>query len=246
MQLYHWEPNGACARVLIALAEKGLDYEGHYMDVHARAQHRPEYVALSPEGEVPLLLRDGLAMTQSSYICEYLEEAFPDAPALMPVDSHSRWLVRGWQKYVDDHFAGAVSDLAWQAYGKHVDPSVLAAGAKSAPTHERRLVWQQHAAPFPEERIARARDYVAQAVGRMDAALDRHDWLVGDTFSLADIAVYAYAAYLPHIAQGPLTERVRIWLSRMAAREGVQKALKVAHHAPFTIAAPGPEQTRWG
>lgn len=247
MHLYHWEPNGASARVLIALHEKGLAFESHYVDLFARAQHRPEFAALNETGEVPVLVRDGTAFAESSYICEYLEEAFPDAPPLMPADPLGRWRVRGWQKHVDDHFAGAVSDLAWEAHRGDVDPSVLAAGAESAPTPGRRQLWREHAAPFPPDRLARARDYAGRGVARMDAALDGHDWLAGDAFSLADIAVHAYAAWLPRIAPGLLTERVRAWLARVHARAAVQAALKAGRAGdPYGVAAPGPEQTRWG
>ena len=80
LQLYHWEPNGACARVMIALKEKVLEFESRYVDLLAFEQHSPAFLALSGTGETPVLVRDGEAFTESSYVCEHLDEAFPDPP----------------------------------------------------------------------------------------------------------------------------------------------------------------------
>ena len=89
LELYHWEPNGACARVMIALKEKGLEFESRYVDLLAFEQHSPAFLALSGTGETPVLVRDGEAFTESSYVCEHLDEAFPDPP-LMPSDRNIR------------------------------------------------------------------------------------------------------------------------------------------------------------
>jgi glutathione S-transferase len=247
MKLHHWEPHGACARVLIALAEKGLPYAGQYVDLLNGEQFRSGFLALNPGGQVPVLEHDGLALTDASYICEYLEEAFPDAPRLMPDDPKGRWTVRGWQKFVDDHLAGAISDLAWDRHREAADPAAIAALAEQAPTDERRAHWREHAAPFPAERLDRARAYVHQAIERMEAALARGPWLAGDGFSLADIAVYGYASWLPDLAPELVSPPVADWLGRVGARDSVNAARQAGRAVdPHAQAAPGPEQTRWG
>ena len=68
LELYHWEPNAACGRVLICLAEKGLAFESRYVDLLHFEQHRPDFLRLNPSGEVPVLVDDGRPMTEASYI----------------------------------------------------------------------------------------------------------------------------------------------------------------------------------
>lgn len=245
-KVYHWEPNGANAQLLITLAEKGLAYESIFLDVLAGENHQPALTALNPGGELPVLVDNGHVFTQASYICEYLEEAYPKNP-LMPVDAHGRWVVRGWLKYVDDYYASAMSDLAWEAGRAKVDPAALTAGAQSAPTPERQQVWREHRDPFPSDRLDMARDYVARGVQKLDDALENAPWLAGSTFGLADIALYAWTGYLPWAAPGAVTSNIAEWLERVGARDSVQLALQSGRaDNAFAIAAPGPEHTRWG
>jgi glutathione S-transferase len=229
MLLYHWEPNAASARVLIALKEKSLEFESRYVDLHAFEQHEPEFLALNSTGQVPVLVRDGEAFTETSAICEYLDEAFPENP-LMPEAPLERWEARSWQKYVDDHFAQAVSEIAWNARR----PKALV-GAR---------------APYSDEEIAQAEERIELAIAKVDESLGERDWLVGDAFSLADIAVFSYAYYLtalmPDVIAGS-RKRTRHWLVRVSEREGVKAALAMSRTGePFLTAAPGPERVRWG
>jgi glutathione S-transferase len=244
LELHHWEPNGASLRVLAALEEKDLPYQSHFVDVLARENHDGRVVLLNPTGELPVLVDRDFTLTGASYICEYLEDAFPDAPPLMPGDPAGNWQVRYWQKYVDDYLAAAISDLAWDALG---DRRLAAQGANTAPTLERQMVWREHAEPFPADRLEKAHEYAWQAVGMLDEALAKGPWLAGGAFTLADIAMAAWLAYLPNLAPGALGPASRGWLDRVLARPAVQTALAKGRAAdPFALAAPGPEATRWG
>ena len=80
LKLYHAEPLANSLKALIPLKEKGLAFESVYVDLHKFEQHEPWFVAINPEGQVPVLDHDGAIITQSSVINEYLEDAFPDAP----------------------------------------------------------------------------------------------------------------------------------------------------------------------
>ncbi len=254
LELYHWEPNAASARVLIALKEKGLDFESRYVDVLAFEQHAPDYLKLSQTGETPVLVADGQPLGESSYICEFLDETYPDTP-LMPKDPLGRWAARAWQKYVDDYLAASVSELAWNAYGLEAFKSRDAASVETAvariPSPPRRDVWTQAMAGYDEDQVAKARDRVVTTVARMEADLSEHDWLAGDAYSLADIAVYPYVNYLPKVTPDLVNPsgwpRTMAWLKRMAARPAVKAALAMARTPdPYAAAAPGPEQVRWG
>lgn len=254
LELYHWEPNGASARVMICLGEKGLEYSSHYLDVLAFEQHRPEFLQLSETGEVPVLVHGGAAYTEASYICEFLDEAFPERP-LMPADARGRWEVRVWQKYVDDGFSASVSELAWSAYGARalsaLAPGELSSALERIPTKERREVWKAAVRGLGEEQLARARVRVEAAAGKIESQLAGSQWLAGSAYSLADIAVFSYFKYLPPLCAGfvsdAATPHAMAWMRAVAARPAVRSALTRGRMAdPYVVAAPGPEQIRWG
>ena len=94
--LYSYWRSTSPWRVRIALALKGIDYE--YRAVHllrdGGEQHKPDYAALNPQQLVPTLLIDGLELTQSIAIIEYLDETRPDVSPLLPKDAASRARVR--------------------------------------------------------------------------------------------------------------------------------------------------------
>ena len=89
MRLYDYWRSSAAYRVRIALNFKGLAYEQVAVDLRAGAQRAPEFLALNPQGLVPVLEDDGAVLTQSLPILNYLEERYPE-PALLPKDAPGR------------------------------------------------------------------------------------------------------------------------------------------------------------
>jgi len=81
--------------VRIALEWKGIEYE--YKAVHlvkdGGQQNADEYTAFNPMAQVPSFIVDGVVMTQSMAILEYIEEAYP-SQALLPTDKNQRFKVR--------------------------------------------------------------------------------------------------------------------------------------------------------
>lgn len=92
MILYDYWRSSAAYRVRIALAHLGLDYESRAVDLVAGDQRQPENMARNPQGLVPTLEIDGLELTQSLAILEYLNET-RDA-GLLPEDPAGRARVR--------------------------------------------------------------------------------------------------------------------------------------------------------
>lgn len=88
----YWR-SGTSYRTRIALNIKGLSYRQVNHDLRAGGQHAPHYLALNPQGLVPVLEVDGHVLTQSGAIIEWLEECYPDPP-LLPSGATDRAIVR--------------------------------------------------------------------------------------------------------------------------------------------------------
>lgn len=93
MILHGYWRSGAAYRVRIALALKGVAYAQVNHDLRIGGQADPAYAALNPQRLVPALEVDGLVLTQSVAILEWLDERFPDPP-LLPGDADDRAIVR--------------------------------------------------------------------------------------------------------------------------------------------------------
>ena len=83
--LYDFGNSVCCQKVRITLRAKGLDWEAVRVDLFKAEQYDPEYLKLNPKGVVPTLVHDGTPVIESTLICEYLDDTFPDPP-LIPND----------------------------------------------------------------------------------------------------------------------------------------------------------------
>ena len=110
MKIYGVNLSPFVRKVLSVCSIKGLEYEHESVMPGTRT---PEYLKISPLGKVPALEDGELAISDSSVICEYLEEAYPDVP-VMPTDpvrrARSRWL----EEYGDSKFIEAVGPFFYE------------------------------------------------------------------------------------------------------------------------------------
>jgi len=99
--LYSYYRSSAAYRVRIALNLKNIAYEIRPVHLlkNGGEQFKADYLALNPQGRVPVLLVDGQILTQSAAIIEYLEETYPDPP-LLPADKSERAYVRSLAQLV--------------------------------------------------------------------------------------------------------------------------------------------------
>jgi len=254
LELYHWEPVSHSLRALICLEEAGADYSSHYVDLLAFEQFGDDFLALNRNGQVPVLVANGMAMSESALITEYLAESFP-AAALAPADPLGWYRVQTWTKYIDYNLG---SSLATLGCSRFLAPLLAGRGEEltetieAIPLPERRAGWLLAAGGrYPETLIENSGRKVALVVERMETLLVDADWLVGDRYSIADINTFAMIHGLRDVAEefagagaAPHTDA---WYRRIVARPAVARALaKGVRYEPGTVYAPGPEHSRWG
>src|SRR4051794_33050852 len=114
LTLYDYGNSVCCQKVRITLCEKGLDWDAIRVDLFASEQYDPKYLKLNPKGVVPTLVHDGVLVIESTLICEYLDETFPDPP-LAPRDAAQRAQMRLWSKFVDEGLFEGVTEISFSA-----------------------------------------------------------------------------------------------------------------------------------
>lgn len=234
LKVYHAEPGANSLKVLLALKEKGVPFESHYVALNKFEQHEDWFKQVNPNGQVPVIVHDGRVINESTVINEYLDATF-DGPALRPADEYGRAMMRIWTKFVDEYFCPALSYLAWNwmIKGMVADLSEDEFEAKLAkiPLKEQQDKWRITAREgYPQERLDEWRRQVNSSVTRIETALaDGRAWLLGDPFTLADIAVFAMAQPMPgfytDILNDTDTPHLLAWHARIGERDGTKAAL---------------------
>ena len=92
--LHDYFRSSASYRVRIALNFKGLPYRQQAHHLAKGEHHAPDYLGINPQGFVPALADGDTVVTQSVAIIEYLEEAYPDTPRVLPATPVERARVR--------------------------------------------------------------------------------------------------------------------------------------------------------
>ena len=257
--LYHGEPNGASLTVLAALAESGLDMDCRRVDLLAGERHVvggvTEAIALDlgVEGEGPVLLVDGEAMTESVFLAQYFDEAAGGA-GLQPADAYARWEMMMWCRQITERLSPAAALLGNLATSQAAIAAIpqaefdaLVARIASDDLRDR---WQAlHDDVIDAAQIADSEAKVAAAVERCEKQLvDGRDWLMG-SFSIADLVTYSWLAGMRLLLPSAFADAApaNAWLDRVAARPSVVAALaRATVSEPLRAWAPGPEINRWG
>lgn len=206
---------------------------------------------LNPEGEGPLLVHEGRQLTESFFISEYLDAAFPGL-TLRPTDPVKFNRMLAWARFINEVFMPGANTLGCQRYlapalaGKVPPREILEHLALSFV----RDGWlRAFNGDYPAELLSESRRKVGLALHRIEAALAQGPWLLGEHYSLTDIDAFAICRSLPVLQPDLVAEHPRCvdWMARMAQRPAVQKSLTVGNWPhPETAFAPGPEHARWG
>ena len=232
LELHHNALSSCSQKVRLVLAEKGLEYASHEVDLVGGGQHDPDYVKLNPNHVVPTLVDDGAAFIESTLINEYLDERYPDVP-MRPDDAAGRHAVRLWTNKLDAlHPSCAVITFAigprpmLLQQPEEVREANIAAIPDPAYRARRRSVIE-HGVEAPE--FVGALVAHLDFLDEMDARLTSGPWLAGDRFGLADAGTLPYVLRMEHLAMDALVadrKRVADWLLRVKARDAYRVAIE--------------------
>jgi glutathione S-transferase len=241
IELHHFAFSTCSQKVRLVLAEKGLEFQSHEVDLMAGQQHDPEYVKLNPKHVVPTLVHDGRVLVESSLIIKYLDDAFAEPP-LRPSDAAGRYAVDRWLKRTDEelHPAAPIVTFALGPRALVLQQPVemreanLAAIQDPAERATRRSVLE-HGVRAPE--FAGALRVFLATLDLVEAELAERRWLSGERFGLADASVFPYVLRLEHLAMDPVLDasarpRVAGWLGRVKARPSFAVAVEAWAPAP--------------
>ncbi|WP_372989888.1 glutathione S-transferase family protein [Sulfitobacter sp.] len=201
-RLFHVPLSPFCRKVRLSLAEKKIEVER----VEERYwEQEPDFMRRNPAGKVPVLQLDGIIMSESAAICEYIEETRPE-PSLMPGDPVQRLEVRRLVSWFDDKFHEEVtSKLLYERVNKKVmgqgfpDSRNVKDGAKAIKYHIDYMAW----------------------------LLDHRRWLAGDVMTLADFAAAAHLSSLDYISDVDWnrSDVVKDWYAKIKSRPAFRSLL---------------------
>lgn len=231
--LYHNDMSVCAAKVRMALAEKGVGWDGVHLDIRAGDAQKPEYVALNPNMVVPTLVHRGRVIIESNIICEYIEDAWPQGP-LRPADPFDTARMRLWMKQLDDGVHAATGTVSMCIAFRHQylkrSPAEFQAYLDKIPDPARRdRVRNGVERGMDAAGFAPAVKRFAKLVADMDKALADQPWLAGPTFSLADLAYASYMIRLAHLGLDDMvTARPRVadWRTRLFARDSYREGIE--------------------
>jgi len=234
LELYHHGTSVCAAKIRIALAEKGLAWEGHYVDILKGEQHTPAYLKLNPKGVVPTLVHDGVPVCESAVICEYLDDAFP-SPSMRPADLINRALMRIWASDVDTYMNGICAGITYPATHRHevlkLSPEELQRfydghTDKDKLARRKRLIEQGYQSPDARHAVLVYDKFLAKLEAQL---VESGAWLAGDQYSIADAAATPYLVRLDMLNYQDWWRHSRPhlddWYERIKARPSFRPAM---------------------
>ncbi|MDB2662298.1 glutathione S-transferase family protein [Paracoccaceae bacterium] len=195
LRLYHVPLSPFCRKVRLVLAEKKMDVE---LIEERYWEQSTEFLRRNPAGKVPILRHQGALLTESTPICEYIEELNPE-PSLIPNDAEARYEMRRLVSWFDDKFHYEVtSNLLYERVNKKVsgqgfpDSKNIKEGARKIKYHLDYMAW----------------------------LLEHRRWLAGDTMTLADFAAAAHLSSLDYISDVDWNRSsvVKDWYAKIKSR----------------------------
>ena len=195
-------------KVLAVANYLGLDYEFCLVDLGKGEQKRPEFLALNPNGRMPVLEEDGFSLWESNAILTYLAGKKPEA-GLLPSDERGRADVMRWMFWDSAHWDSICAIFIYENLVKSLFNRGTADSAE----------------------LAKGEQRFAQFAPVLDAQLKTHKFICGGKPTIADFTI-ASPLNAAEPAKLPLAPyaNIRRWFGDMAALPAWQKTL--AQSAP--------------
>jgi glutathione S-transferase len=211
----------------MVLHEKSVAFEEVRIDLGKKEQLNPDYLALNPNGVVPTLVDDGIPIIESSVICEYLDEKYPQNP-LVPGDLVRRARMRAWMHYIEEVAVPAIRvpsfNRAFLYRFKGQDQEQFERqeiGLRPV----RKELFQRMGSPngFSRKDVDKSLGELAETCRRMDEVMARKGpWLMGEQLTLADILVMPSIDRLADLGLSSIWQgkypAVSRWYERLQAR----------------------------
>ena len=201
--LYHLPLSPFCRKIRVVLKEKNLEFT---LQLEKTWERRPEFLALNPAGDVPVLIEpDGQVLADSNAIAEYLDEVHREKLllGLNPVDRAEVRRLVGWY---DVKFNREVTE---NLVGEKLMKRLTRIGTPNSGA-----IRAGHA------NIGYHLDYIGYLI-------ERRRWLAGDHFSLADIAAAAHLSAVDYLGDVPWDqhEPAKEWYARIKSRPSFRPLL---------------------
>lgn len=199
MKLYGHPLSGNTHRVQALLELLGADYEYVTVDLKTGAHKAPEFVAMNPLGQVPVLTDGDLVLRDSTAIMTYIAGKFDEAGQWFPKDVAKRAQVQEW-------LSTAVNEV------------------QNGPFLVRAI--KLFGVPADLETATAKTDALFKSL--FEPHLSKNDWLVGDSATAADVACYAYVARVTEggydLSAYPA---ICAWIARVEAIEGLPNMVRI-------------------
>ena len=230
LKLYSFGPAANSLKPTLALYEKGLEFEHKLLNPRLFEHHSDWYKAINPRGQVPALDDGGRIVTESTVICEYLEDAHPTDVRLRPESHYDTAQMRVWTKWVDEYFCWCVSTVGWHRHVsqmvKHLSDEEFGAMVARVPIPEQRVKWRRAREGFPQDLLEEEMRKIGVSVRRLDDRLADNEWLAGGVYSLADICNFAIAGGMqngfPEFVNAHDTPHMFRWIEQIGDRPAVK------------------------
>jgi glutathione S-transferase len=230
LELYH-SPGSTCSqKVRLCLHEKNLPFEPVWIDTQTNQHLKPEYLKLNPNGVVPTLKHDDTVVIDSSVICEYLDEVFPEVP-LSPADAAGRSKMRAWMRFCEEVPTPAIRvpsfNLALAQRYKGFDAARFQHQEIETRPLKKHFYQRMGVHGFDNEDVAKAIEQLDLTLSRMESGLEKGPWLMGEQFTIADIIVTPTIDRMNDLRMSAMWEdrypRVTAWYRRAQERPSFQR-----------------------
>ena len=199
MRLHYSPYSSNSLRVLACAAELGVELELHEVDLAAGGQRSPEFLAMNPNGKVPVLEDGDFVLWESTAIINYLA-ARAEHTTLYPADPTVRAHIHKWQSWTLMHLVRVTDVFLFE----NVIKGFFGLGERD------------------QDRLARASEDIAPLLTILDQSLSVHGYLIGDAPTLADHHLFAIFFIREQLALPDLQtySSLSAWIATMSGTRG--------------------------